>query len=559
LSKRPTPEPKLRRRAEARVSREVDGKPIEDAEALRLVHELKIHQIELEMQNEELRATRLALEGALGRFTALFDFAPVGYFVLGREGQIREVSFAGARLLGRLRAKIVGRRLDSFVSERDQGAFRRFAEAALAVADDDDPDDEDTLAPAPLEVSIVTTHGERMVRFTASRVERQPARVALLSAEDVTERRAAEDALHEALRRRDDFLGTLSHELRNPLAPIRNGLYLLQRAEPGSDGARRATAVIDRQIVHLTRLVDDLLDVTRIARGKLQLQPLVEDVGELVRRTVEDHRAAFDGAGVHLATALAPDCWADVDPTRIVQVIGNLLGNALKFTRPGDRVDVSLQPERGLLLLRVRDTGSGIAPDLLERLFEPFTQGPQTLARSAGGLGLGLATVRGIVELHGGTVEIRSPGVGHGTLVTIALPEATLPRPEPSAPAIGAAAHRRVLVVDDNPDAATSLKEVLETCGHEVRAALDADHGLEAARSFHPNVILCDLGLPGADGYSFARAVRAEEGLRSAFLVALSGYARADDVQRSMEAGFDRHVAKPASLERLEALLAEVP
>ncbi len=216
-----------------------------------------------------------------------------------------------------------------------------------------------------------------------------------------------------------------------------------------------------------------------------------------------------------------------------------------------------MRVEGDRVLLRVLDSGAGIAPELVDHLFEPFTQGPQSLARSAGGLGLGLATVRGLVELHGGTVAIASAGVGSGTEVTVTLPRAAGPAADPRAPAATGAPRRRILVIDDNVDAATSLQDVLETNGHLVRIAHGAVDGLAQAAAFRPEILICDLGLPGIDGYEIARSVRADERLRSTYLIALSGYARPEDVQRSIDAGFDRHVAKPPDLERLEALFAD--
>ena len=562
MGRKRSPSGELRRRAEERL---VDGPAPQDAEAdaRRLVHELQVHQLELELQNDELKKTRLALETSLLRYTELFDFAPMSYFAVDSDGFVREANFAAARLLGRVRSKVIGRRFAAFVSERDHAVFGQFLERILAPPHDEHDEPLEPLPLEPLELILLTGNGQVNGRVTGALLEEQSFPTALLAVEDVTARRAAEDALHEALRRRDDFLGVLSHELRNPLSPIRNGLYLLRRAIPGSDGAHKALAVIERQVGHLTRIVDDLLDVTRIARGKLQLQRRVQDVAEIVRRTLDDHRAAFDAAGVALECRVAPDCFADVDATRIAQVLGNLLGNALKFTPQGGRVRVELVPGGGLLTLLVRDSGAGIEPELARHLFQPFSQGPQTLARTAGGLGLGLATVRGIVELHGGSAAIDSRGPGLGTEVRVVLPQAAPPADlhgrAAAAAAPSAAPHHRVLVIDDNHDAATSLKDVLEHRGHEARAAFDAAGGVEVARAFRPEIVVCDIGLPGSDGYAVAQTLRGDRATCGALLIALSGYARPEDVERSLQAGFDRHLAKPATVERLEALFAGAP
>ena len=562
MGRKRSPSGELRRRAEERL---VDGPAPQDAEAdaRRLVHELQVHQLELELQNDELKKTRLALETSLLRYTELFDFAPMSYFAVDSDGFVREANFAAARLLGRVRSKVIGRRFAAFVSERDHAVFGQFLERILAPPHDEHDEPLEPLPLEPLELILLTGNGQVNGRVTGALLEEQSIPTALLAVEDVTARRAAEDALHETLRRRDDFLGVLSHELRNPLSPIRNGLYLLRRAIPESDGAHKAMAVIERQVGHLTRIVDDLLDVTRIARGKLQLQRRIQDVAEIVRRTLDDHRAAFDAAGVALECRVGPDCFADVDATRIAQVLGNLLGNALKFTPQGGRVRVELVPGGGLLTLLVRDSGAGIEPELTRHLFQPFSQGPQTLARTAGGLGLGLATVRGIMELHGGSAAIDSRGPGLGTEVRVVLPQAAPPADlhgrAAAAAAPSAAPHRRVLVIDDNHDAATSLRDVLEHRGHEARAAFDAAGGIEVARAFRPEIVVCDIGLPGSDGYAVARTLRGDRATCGALLIALSGYARPEDVERSLQAGFDRHLAKPATVERLEALFAGAP
>jgi CheY-like chemotaxis protein len=335
---------------------------------------------------------------------------------------------------------------------------------------------------------------------------------------------------------------------------------MLALLPPGSEKAPAAIAIIERQVSQLARVVDDLLDVTRIARGKIRLQRARIEVGDLVRRTVEDHRAGLEEKHIQVGcdTGAAP-LWVDADASRLAQVLGNLLGNALKFTDAGGRVQVVLGREAGWMLLRVRDTGVGIAKEIAGRLFEPFTQGPQAIDRSRGGLGLGLSTAKGLVELHGGTVEVASAGVGHGAEFTVRIPLAS-PIEVAAPPAAGPPAPpRRVLVIDDNADAAETLKDLLELRGHSVRVALDGPSALRAARAFQPDVVLCDIGLPGMSGYDVARALRADDALRHALLVALSGYAQPEDARRAAEAGFDRHVAKPAGAEEIERLLAKGP
>jgi PAS domain S-box-containing protein len=385
---------------------------------------------------------------------------------------------------------------------------------------------------------------------------------------DITERLHVERALREANRRlqeaderKNEFLATLSHELRNPLAPIRNSLHTLTRVAPDSEAAQRARTIIERQTAHMTRLVDDLLDITRVSRGKIRLRRATLELGEVVCRSTEDVRPLFAEGGIelHLTIANAPT-WVDGDVTRLEQTVGNLLHNALKFTPRGGHVWVSLTQEGPNAVLRVRDTGTGMGPDMQARLFEPFAQADNTLDRNQSGLGLGLALVKGLVTLHAGDVSAHSEGLGRGTELVVRLPvvpEPAVPKPDAGRDRL-LSPRRRVLVIEDNRDAASSLCEALELGGHHVAVAHDGYAGLAKARTFRPEAVLCDIGLPGLDGYEVARAVRADEVLASVFLVALTGYALPEDSQRAQAAGFDCHIAKPPSLERLEALLAEL-
>jgi PAS domain S-box-containing protein len=380
---------------------------------------------------------------------------------------------------------------------------------------------------------------------------------------DITERKRVEEALREADRRKNEFLGVLSHELRNPLAPVRNALWLLDHAGSGGTSAARAKEVLNRQVAHLSRIVDDLLDVTRITRGKIHLQKARIDVLELVRRTIEDHRTVFSEREVEVTARLAQlPIWIDADPTRVSQAIGNLLQNAAKFTDPGGHVAVTAERDAQLgAVVAVRDDGIGFAPALLGRMFEPFTQGDDSLHRTRGGLGLGLSLVKGLVELHGGSVEARSEGPGRGAEFVLRFPLA----PEQPAlagealPVGSAMSARRVLVIEDNADAAETLREMLEMWGHEVAVASDGRAGVAKARSFAPDVVLCDIGLPEMDGYEVARAIRADPEIAATFLVAVTGYALPEDQRRAAEAGFMRHLGKPVPIEVMEQVLATAP
>jgi signal transduction histidine kinase len=367
----------------------------------------------------------------------------------------------------------------------------------------------------------------------------------------------AQRALREADRRKDEFLGMLSHELRNPLAPIRSSIFLLERAEPASEQAARARGVIKRQTEHLTRIVDDLLDMTRIARGKFELHRARVDLREVVAQAADDFRHQLDVRGVALRTEL-PDAplLTDADPTRLAQATGNLLHNAAKFTRRGDEVTLALRAAGDAAELSVRDTGAGIEPALLAHVFDAFVQGDRSLARTEGGLGLGLAVVKAVAELHGGTVRAESGGPGKGATFTVRIPlREEAPRPAAPVPADGPGRPRRVLVVDDNEDAAETLASVVRLLGHDAAVALDGPGALAQAGAASFDAVLCDIGLPGMTGYDVARALRASHG-PAIRLVAVTGYAQPDDVREAAAAGFDAHVAKPCDIDTIARLLA---
>jgi two-component system CheB/CheR fusion protein len=381
---------------------------------------------------------------------------------------------------------------------------------------------------------------------------------------DVEDRWSAEEALREEARRKDEFLAMLGHELRNPLAPIRNCLYILGLPNTVREQRDRARETIGRQVLHLSRLVDDLLDISRISRGKIFLRRQRMDLVDSVRATVEDQRGELESRDLKLDLELpAEPLWVNGDSTRLSQMVGNLLQNAGKFTEPGGRITVAVsqEPESGTAAVAVRDTGIGIEPELLGRLFEPFSQADGSPDRSRGGLGLGLALVRALVELHGGTVEAASPGPGHGSEFRIHLPLAERPdeAPEPLAPAArGERRPRRCLIIEDNADAAESMGLLLELAGHQVAVAPDGPTGLEKARQLQPEVVVCDIGLPGGmDGHAVARAFRADPELASACLIALTGYGQDEDRRRAFDAGFDAHLTKPADIEMLKRMVEE--
>lgn len=373
--------------------------------------------------------------------------------------------------------------------------------------------------------------------------------------------------LAEADERKNKFLGVLAHELRNPMAPIANSIHILKRSAPGSESALRAQAVIERQAQHLVRLIDDLLDVTRISEGKIHIKKEPIDLVDLSRVCVEDLAAAFEQANISLDLDL-PNTPVKVlgDHTRLCQVLGNLLNNSIKFSNEGGRVQLSLRVDHasGAAVVRVSDDGIGMEADLLPRLFQPFTQGISGLARTKGGLGLGLSLVKALVGLHDGEVSAHSDGAGQGAEFTVRLPlasaKAELEREHATGPtggdAVSAQIVRRLLIVEDNVDAARSLQEALRIEGYDVVVAHSGQQAFEVIKTFSPDVVLCDIGLPDMDGHEVARGLRANPATASSILIALTGYASPEDKQQAASAGFNLHLAKPLRIAGLQEILA---
>jgi signal transduction histidine kinase len=494
-----------------------------------------------------------ALEAEITRLQRFARDAPIGIVFIAAEGSVH---FANDEYL-----RIIGRSREEF--ETDLFSLEGSAPPEWLNPDLGSRYESEHLRPDGTRVPIlvgISRQQEGFAAFAAFIIDLTAEKRAQRAREESEARyRAVAERLEEADRRKNEFLGILSHELRNPLAPIRNALHILSRAGGDSEQSSRAREVIERQIVHLSRLVDDLLDVTRITRGRIQLHRGPLDLAQLVRDTIEDHRAAIEGAGIRLVTHLprAPVV-VEGDPTRLAQILGNLLTNSAKFTPRGGTITVRLEEEAAEALLQVCDTGEGIDAEMLPRIFEPFSQADRSLARTNGGLGLGLSVVKGLVELHGGAVAASSAGHGAGTEMTVRLPRApgqVSLAPRRAAPP--AVAH--VLVVEDNQDAAEMLRVALEIEGMTVTVAGDGAEGLAAARQLRPGLVICDIGLPGElDGYGVARAIRADHALRDVPLIAVTGYASADDRARAREAGFDRHLAKPASLDDLLRVIASL-
>ncbi|MGH8545735.1 MAG: PAS domain-containing protein, partial [Gammaproteobacteria bacterium] len=486
---------------------------------------------------------------------------------------------------------IIGKTLDGVITSWNQAAIEMFGyapdeiigQSILRLIPPEHQDEEGQILARlkagerieHLNTERVTKTGQRLpVSLTISPVRNMEGKIIGASkiARDITERKRLEDELgrvveqlSEADRNKNEFLSMLAHELRNPLAPLSNGLEILKRTGRKDRAAQQTREMMERQVNHMARLLDDLLDVSRITSGKIELRKQQVELPELVSQVVETCRATLEAAGQELAVQiLAEPLVLQADPVRIAQIVENLLSNAIKYSDHGGRIELTVERKENEAVLRVRDGGIGIAPEMLSRIWDLFMQVEPQSDRSRIGLGIGLTWVRKLVELHGGRVEAQSRGLGHGSEfivrlplapgtpeveVTPALSPAELPAPPPLL--------RRILVVDDNTDEAESLGTMLRLMGHEVRVAHDGATALEAAAGLRPDVIFLDIAMPGMNGYELARRLRRDLPLDGALLVALSGYGTAEDRKLTQETGFDSHLIKPASLEALQALLTE--
>jgi PAS domain S-box-containing protein len=380
---------------------------------------------------------------------------------------------------------------------------------------------------------------------------------------DITDRRRAVEALQEADRRKDDFLATLAHELRNPLAPISSGLQILRAASSDPIATAQAREIMERQVTQMIRLVDDLLDVARITTGKVEMRNEAIDLAAAISDAVETATPLITAGGqsLQVETPVEP-LLVHADRTRLAQVFANLLNNSIRYSEPGQPIAISASRDGDQAVVRVKDAGMGIHADMLPRVFDMFRQADRTGGRSRGGLGIGLFIVKRIVEMHGGTVEVASPGLGQGTEFVVRIPALAVTEQIAAAPApaesSGSAARRRVLIADDNADAAESLSVLLTMYGHDTRVAHDGESALRAAEEFHPDVVFLDIGMPNLDGHETARRMRAQPWGKSLIIVALTGWGQAEDRRRSKEAGFDHHLVKPADPDMVSKMIASI-
>jgi signal transduction histidine kinase len=521
--------------------------PVEPAVLLATIHSL----LRLRRAEEGLRA-------ASRSWQATFDAIGDGICLLGADGRVARGNGAFAALLDAAPDDLIGRpwaeiwkalggtgpspterveqsrRRETLDLQHDHGWFRLLVDPVL----------EDTaLVGLVCIVSDIT-------------LERQSAdvRAALL----VREQQAREEA-EASNRAKDEFLAMLGHELRNPLDVIGSAVRVLATQPAGEGTTVKAREVIARQVAQLSRLVDDLLDVGRVTTGKIALVPVPVDLAETVQRCVAGLMPPGQTAD-HTITLRTQPTWVSADQARVEQIVMNLLANALKYTPRGGGIEITVAGHGEVGRLSVKDTGVGMTPQMIERIFDLFYQGDRTLDRAGGGLGIGLTLVRRLVELHGGRVDAESPGPGLGSTVTVELPRIAAPAGSESvAPAPAASSPRRIILVEDSRDSRDMLRYLLEHAGHEVHEAADGPSGLRLILERLPDVALVDVGLPGLDGYEVARQVRAHEAARAVRLVALTGYGLPDDLRQSQEAGFDAHLVKPVDPARLAAVIRQGP
>jgi PAS domain S-box-containing protein len=424
--------------------------------------------------------------------------------------------------------------------------------------------------PTDEEYRVVRLDGSvRWVRDRAFSVRNAAGRVYRMAgiAEDITEKKCAEAVLKEADRRKDEFLATLAHELRNPLAPLRNAVELVRRADGDTALMEKARSIMERQLGLMVRLIDDLLDISRITRGKLHLRQERAELAVVLQSAVEASRPLIEAWAHEFTLTVPPDLiYLNADPIRLAQVFSNLLTNSAKYTEKGGHIWLTAEPLGSEVVVTVRDTGIGIAAEHLAHIFAMFSQVAPALERSQGGLGIGLALVRGLVELHGGRVEARSAGPGLGSEFIVHLPMVDSPVPAPKELVGGekfrSGAKRRILVVDDNQDAADSMVMMLRMMGHEANTAYDGLEAVQVAATFRPEVVLLDIGLPKINGYEAAQHIRKQPWGSGMALIALTGWGQEEDKRRAFEAGFDHHLTKPVeavSLEKLLVLTGPVP
>ena len=489
------------------------------------------------------------LQGADHPYRALIEAMQQGAVSLGSDGTVLYCNGRFAEMVARPQERVIGAAVAGFFAPEDRPAFD---DLLLRGRDQGSRG----------ELRLGSAEGTP-VYLAVAPLPLGEAGALCMVVTDLTQQKEHQ-GLREVNRRKDEFLAMLAHELRNPLAPIRNALYLMRRDEAEAAPADEVRSMMERQVEHLARLIDDLMDVSRISAGKVELRREPVDLASVVDRAIEISRPLMVHKGHAFTASLPPDpIRLEADPTRLEQVIDNLLTNAAKYSEPGGRIDLTVRREGDFAVLTLRDTGIGIAPEKLPRIFDLFVQAERRTDRSQGGLGIGLSLVKSLVEMHGGSVTAASEGLGRGTEFVVRLPAlpASCP-PESSGPRNGRARpdpdlpRRRILVVDDNEDSARSMSLLLgQKWGQEVEVAHDGEEALGKFDAFRPEIVLLDIGLPGMSGFEVAEKLRGRPDSEGAVLVAMTGWGQEDDIRRSRESGFAHHLVKPVDLEALRALL----
>jgi PAS domain S-box-containing protein len=513
---------------------------------------LEAEQVTRRSSEERERARLQAKEAELELVT---ETTPLILARCSRDLRYLFANRAAAALFGLTPQQMIGRRIAEIMDERAFALIQPHIEQVLR--------GEPVVYEAQIPYQGV---GPRWVRVSYMPDRDRQGNVAgwVASITDITERKQAEEALREADRRKDEFLATLAHELRNPLAPIRNAIRILQLQGPPAPELQWARDVIERQMQQMTRLIDDLLDVSRITRNRLELRKELVELASVLHGAVETSRPLLDGSSHELSLSQPPEpVYIEADPTRLTQVFSNLLNNAAKYSEPKGRISLTAEYQGRDVVVSVRDHGIGIPPEMLPRVFDAFTQLDRSLERSRGGLGIGLTLVKQLVEMHGGSVEAHSDGVGRGSEFVVRLPTPTS-QPVPGSPAtpddalLKAPGRHRILIEDDTSDVAESMGVLLSMLGYETRTACDGLAGLAAAAEFRPDAALLDIGMPRMNGYDLARRIREQPWGKEMVLIAVTGWGQEEDKQRSREAGFDHHLVKPLDPTALAKLLASM-
>jgi PAS domain S-box-containing protein len=522
----------------------------------KLLHELQVHQIELERQNKALLQAKILLETSRdeyrNRFVDLYDFAPVGYLTLNNENLITESNLAAASMLGIERSTLILQYFPQWIAEKNRDAWHQDFLHLKQYG-------------GKQNCELVMLHGDGStfdVRadcyFVPSNEQNPSVHIALT---DITERKRAKWVLQESARRKDEFLVMLAHELRNPLAPISNAAHIIKQAASDPTQIAWCADIINRQLEHLTWLVDDLLDISRISRGVVELRTEILEIRDFIQPALETCQPLIDNRQQEFTITLPQErIWVEGDRVRLAQIMLNLINNSAKYTQEGGHIWLTVEATEDKVCIRVADNGYGIDYADLTHLFDLFYQSDRNLDHYQGGLGIGLSLVHRLVKMHGGNVEAFSAGLGRGSEFVVCLPRHLIPKPEtnlvsPLADSVVSQKMLRILVVDDNRALTDSLALLLEIDGHLVHKAYESKSVFEIVQIEQPDVIILDIGLPSMDGYMLAKELRRNEKLVSTLFIAFSGYGRPEDKEKSRAAGFNEHMTKPSDINKLRKLL----